>query len=137
MIQVDNPDALDLLKAKLKRLETNREQLKRLNQHTRAAKGDKSLLAGLLASDPLLTLKDPERMAVKLLTPDFAGRIGIPAYELTNLGATIRQVKQRIASLPQIQAGFEPFTVGPVAVEMVMSCSNPRSKVNEKSLREG
>jgi hypothetical protein len=40
-----------------------------------------------------------ETLAAKLLTPDFAGRIGIPDFEVKNNGAEIRRIKERIEML--------------------------------------
>ncbi len=40
-----------------------------------------------------------EQQARRLLTPDFAGRVGFPSYELTNNNANIRRMKERLESV--------------------------------------
>lgn len=44
----------------------------------------------------------------KLRKPDFVGRVGYPSYALTNNGATIRSVKERIAQLEARAAAPAP-----------------------------
>ncbi len=90
----------------------------------RKAKGDVATLSALLAADPLLKAKTPDETAVRLLTKDFAGRIGIPSYVLTNMGAEIRRLKAKQVSIPKVQAGFDSFVVHPstgedIGVELV------------------
>jgi hypothetical protein len=95
----DDPDAVERLRAKLEALEAKRETIKRYNASCRkAAKadgtGDLSLLTDELRKDILTTA----RVAAYQLGKGGA----FPAYALTNLGATIRNTKQRIA---QLEAG--------------------------------
>lgn len=87
-ISADDPDAPDKLLAKLEAAERLQERMKAANKLVR--KQDR---AGLLA------LGFTDRVIDKLFTPDFAGRIGFPDYEITNNGAEIRRLKQRIAAL--------------------------------------
>lgn len=49
--------------------------------------------------EALLAMGSTEATIYKRLTPDFAGRIGYPTYELTNNGAEIRRLKLRVDDL--------------------------------------
>lgn len=51
-----------------------------------------------------------EATARKLLIPDYAGRIGIPAYSLTNNNANIKRLKSRVSELEQKNVNAE--TIG-------------------------
>ena len=93
-ISSDDPEARDRLRAKLAGIEAARAQGVAVNKAIRAAKGDN---AKALAALQALGL--PAQDAVKLLTPDFCGRIGVAAYQLTNWSAEARRIQQRIASL--------------------------------------
>src|SRR5258708_2601325 len=58
--------------------------------------------AGLNAAEGLfaeMAAATRERVVEQLFTPDYAGRLGFPGYELTNNGANIRRIKARIAAL--------------------------------------
>lgn len=122
IIQCDDPEAGRKIADMIKDLEAKREQLKLLNSLTRRSQRRVNALAELLFEHPdvpALNKADALSMATKLLTPDFAGRVGIPSYVLVNLGANIRRLKQRQEQLPKIQEGFESFTVGDIKVEYV------------------
>lgn len=91
-ISSDDPMALDKLKLKLNKLVKLQETMKAANAAIRMkdeAKRD-AKLAELGYS--------PEEIK-ELLEPDFCGRIGYPAYELSNNNANIRRIRQRIAEL--------------------------------------
>lgn len=45
-----------------------------------------------------------EAQALKLLTPDYMGRIGFHSWQLTNNNANIHRLKERIASVTALQA---------------------------------
>lgn len=98
-ISSDDPAALDKLRAELAQLQAAQAQMKAANALIR--KGDR---AGLLA------LGLSEAQIDRLLTPDFSGRTGYPTYALTNNGANIRRVKQRIADLEARPAAAQAFT---------------------------
>ncbi len=117
-IQVDNPDAPELLEKRIQELEGQQKRNKELNRMVRACKGDVVVLAAALAKSSF-DIKDPEKLAANLLAPDFAGRIGIPGYVMSNLSANIRRLKERRGSVALVQQGFEPFTVGDIGVEFV------------------
>jgi hypothetical protein len=87
-ISSDDPEAIDKLKAKVALLEETQEKMKQANRAIRA-KND----------EDLKTMGFSEAQIEKLKTPDFCGRIGFPDYALTNNGANIRRIKQRIQQL--------------------------------------
>ena len=100
-ISSDDPEALTRLREKLAKLERLQERMKAANAAIRlkdTAKGD-----ALLAEQGF----NPVEIA-KLRTPDFMGRVGFPSYAITNNGATIRSVKERIAQLEARAAAPAP-----------------------------
>jgi hypothetical protein len=102
-ISSDDPEALTKLRAKLAKLESDRETMKRANvairkaQRSAKAGGTDAARAIVLALGKELGWS--EATATKLATPDFAGRIGFADYELTNRSAEARRLKDRIALL--------------------------------------
>ena len=87
-VSSDDPAAVAKLEAELAKLEAMHARMKTANVLVR--KKDR---AGLIASG------FTEKQADGLLTPDFCGRLGFPSYAITNNGANIRRVKERIESL--------------------------------------
>ncbi len=111
-ISSDDPQAVEKLEAKLASLEKHQELMKAANAAIRMkdpAKGD-ARLAELGYT--------PEEIA-QLRAPDFAGRIGYPAYELQNNNANIRRIRGRIEELKKrsesVPEGWE-FDGGKVVV---------------------
>jgi hypothetical protein len=92
-ISSDDPAALDKLRAELVSLETAQERMKAANKAIRTNKTPEGQEAALL------NLGFTAEQAAKLVKPDFAGRIGFPSYTLTNSGANMRRIKERIAEL--------------------------------------
>lgn len=121
-ISSDDPTALDKLQSKIEKLEADRDYRKRANDlirssQRRATKAGVDPVAAAVAA--LVTgLPCRESTAVEFVKPDFAGRVGFPAYELTNAGAEIRRLKQRMAALEAAAArpAIEPVTVGNVRI---------------------
>lgn len=102
-ISSDDPQALAKLEAKLAKLEKHQELMKAANAAIRMKdkeKGDKRL-AELGYT--------PEEIA-ELRAPDFAGRIGYPAYALQNNNANIRRIRERVEELKKRQT--EPVPEG-------------------------
>ena len=100
-ISSDDPEALTRLREKLEKLERLQGKMKAANAALRmkdTAKGDAKLAE--LGFDAV--------QIGKLRTPDWIGRIGFPPYALTNNGATIRNVKARIAQLEAMASGPAP-----------------------------
>jgi len=84
----DDPQAVEKLTAKLAKLTAERARYVAANKCVR--KKDDAGLRALGFSDSMIA---------KLYTPDFAGRIGIPSYVLTNLGGEITRCRRRIEEL--------------------------------------
>lgn len=113
-IYSDDPNAIENLKKKLQSLMTNQEMYKRLNSLVRKAKGNVKTLEELILTDDRLLPKKKiaKEWALELLTPDFAGRIGIADYILQNNNANIRRIKKRIEELEAHNSKeFEDFSV--------------------------
>lgn len=113
-IYSDDPNAIENLKKKLQSLMTNQAMYKRLNALVRKSKGSVETLEKLIAADEKLCPKKrtPKEWAIDLLTPDFAGRIGVADYVLQNNNANIRRIKKRIEELEAHNSKeFEDFSV--------------------------
>lgn len=100
-ISSDDPKALSRLREKLAKLERLQERMKAANAAIRmkdTAKGDAALAEqGYSPLD-----------IAKLRESDFMGRVGFPAYALTNNSAEIRRVKSRIDQLESRAAAPAP-----------------------------
>lgn len=110
-ISSDDPNAIDKLQAKVERLEALQELYKDINAAIRKGKNEIEKL------DLLVNMGVSSSRAYKYLTPDFAGRIGIPSYMLTNNNANIRTAKARIETLlknstiPSSEEDFDGITL--------------------------
>lgn len=112
-ISADDPNALKKLRAKLEALERHQSRMKAANAAIRMkdqAKGDAKL------SDMGYSPSDIK----ELRSPDFCGRIGYPAYQLSNNNANIRRIRERIEELEKRQSESAPegwtFTGGEVVI---------------------
>lgn len=85
-------DAIELYQEKLKRIENNRECMKNANKILKCKDSDETKIEKLKLLG--YTMAD----CLDLLKPDFAGRIGF-SYHLTNSGAKVRRIKQKIEQL--------------------------------------
>ena len=97
-ISGDNPNALAKLKVKLAEREKHQELMKAANAAIRlkdTEEGDRRLSELGFAADEIKQLREP----------DYCGRIGYPAFELSNNSAVIRQTKKRIEELEKREAG--------------------------------
>jgi len=90
-ISSDDPEAIEKLRESVVKLEASQDRMKSANKCVR--KNDR---AGLAA------LRFNEKQIETLFTPDFAGRRGFPDYAITNNGANIRRLKQRIEELEKL-----------------------------------
>lgn len=100
-ISGDDPQALEKLRAKLEKLTKHQELMRAANAAIRlkdTAKGD----AKLAELD-----YTPEEVK-KLREPDFCGRVGYPAYELSNNNANIHRIQARIAELEKRKTEAAP-----------------------------
>lgn len=81
----DDPNAVEKLEDKIARLEKMQEMMKQANKLVR--KNDR---------EALLDMGFSELAVEQLFKPDFCGRIGFADYKITNNGANIRRLKQRL-----------------------------------------
>ncbi len=90
-ISSDDPEATVKLREKIQTAETFQEHMKNVNKLLKGKKGpDRPALNALGINDASINM---------MLTPDFAGRVGYPSYAITNNGANIRTMKQRLELL--------------------------------------
>lgn len=92
-ISSDDPEAVAKLRKQVAEMEAAQARMKAANRAIRVNKTPESKKAALAA------LGFKEDQAAKLLEPDFARRVGFPAYALSNNNANLRRVKERIAGL--------------------------------------
>lgn len=100
-ISGDDPNALDKLREKLDRLVKHQELMKAANAAIRlkdTAKGDAKLKELGYTADEIRQLREP----------DYCGRIGYPAFELSNNNANIRRTQERIAALEKRETDGVP-----------------------------
>lgn len=100
-ISSNEPEALTKLKAKLDNLVTSQETMKAINKIVRTANLDDAQKIGKILKAKLLK---SESLAVEILKPDVAGRIGFASYSLSNNNAEIRRINKCIESLEKIQS---------------------------------
>lgn len=100
-ISSDDPDAVRKLREKLANLENLHDQMVRANKivlSRRKGYSEDEKIRDLIADG------FSEELSRKFFVPDFAGRVGVPGYALTNSSAEIRRLKQRIATLERAAA---------------------------------
>ena len=91
----DDPEAIVKLKEKIAKLTKMQDTFKACNKIVKRKKGTQEEKIAELAKIDGVSFDN----ASKLFTPDFAGRIGIASYVLTNNNANIRTAKQRLEKL--------------------------------------
>ena len=96
LIKSSDEDCIERLEYKLETLKALQEKMKAVN----AALRKKDIEEGNL---DLMELGYTEDDIKKIRTPDFAGRIGYPAYMLQNNNQDIHRVEERINSLKEIK----------------------------------
>lgn len=87
-ISSDDPEAINKLTEQLTELESKHEKMKKINVFIR--KNDQPGIEALGYT---------QEQAAQFFNKDFAGRIGIPSYRLTNNLANIHRIKDRINQL--------------------------------------
>lgn len=92
-VSSDDPEAPDKLRERIAALERRQAGMKAVNAAIRQGGTADEQVARLVA----LGLSDAT--ARKALQPDYAGRIGVAAYALSNNAANIRRLKARLAEL--------------------------------------
>lgn len=94
-ISSDDPEAVTKLRAELEKCEQAQKRMKQANAAIRkhAKQGEAAQIGALVA------LGFNEGRARELLKPDFCGRIGFPAYALSNNSGNMARMRKRIAQL--------------------------------------
>ena len=105
-ISADDPDAPDKLRERIAKLERDQEAMKAANKIVRSKIGAEGKVQQMVA------LGLSERGARAALVPDYAGRVGFPAYALTNNGANIRRLQERLAQIEDRPTESAPDVVG-------------------------
>lgn len=95
VIRSDQPTAVELLEARIGAAQRHQEKMKRANAIIREEGKDESWKLGRLETECGL---DSVR-AMKLLKPDFVGRVGYADYVLSNHSANLRRMRDRLESL--------------------------------------
>jgi len=117
----DDADAIERLQEKIAKAELRQERMKAVNAAIRRfkKKGEEAQVAALVTLDLWQAREDkiPEAIARQLLKPDFAGRIGIASYELTNNNANIRRMKERVEEIKARNVRAEKAAVFGVLIE--------------------
>lgn len=94
-IRAEDSGAVEQLQARIAEAEQLQEKMKAANKIVRDEKLSDNEKIARLGQE----CRIPADGARKLLKPDFAGRIGFPNYQLTNNGANIRRMEQRLKGL--------------------------------------
>jgi len=92
-ISGDDPEAVTKLTSNLLKMETMRDEMKAINKDYKKCKGDVSLMTTLDDKQKITLAANKER------SPGLYGSKLIPDFQLTNLGARIRNTKKRIEEL--------------------------------------
>lgn len=100
-IMAGDADAVERLEANIREAERLQEAMKQANAIIRQ-KPKYEVTPEKLAD--MITLGIRESIARKLFERDCCGRIGYADYQLTNNGANIRRMKQRLESISRAQA---------------------------------
>jgi hypothetical protein len=99
-IRTEDDNAAERLRKEIEQAEQLQARMKAANLAIRQNKkaGREAQIAALVA------LGISEKRAPSLLEPDFAGRIGFADYQLTNNGANIRRMRQRLVLVETAKA---------------------------------
>ena len=99
VISSDDPNALELLQAKLEKLTKKQELFKAVNKIVKSKK-----LSDNQKVEKMVTLGVSEVVAQKFLSTETFSGPGIPRYELTNNNANMKRIAQRIAQLKKVES---------------------------------
>ena len=99
VISSEDPEAIDKLKNKLKRLQANQELMKKANKIIR-----NRLLPEVEKVEQLQKLGLSEKQAIEIMSPKHFGGAGFASFSLTNNNANINTVKKRIEYLEKMQS---------------------------------
>jgi hypothetical protein len=122
-VSSDDPEAVMKLREKLADLEAGQARMSAANKLIRKHKADPEAGADAIASAGLGISRAAAR---ELFKPDFAGRIGFADFQLSNNGANIRRIKQRIAHLSKAAEREPSETVHASGVRIVENVEENR-----------
>lgn len=124
-IMAGDSDAVTRLEAEIGKLELEQDKAKKVNAaiRTNAKAGEAAQLAALAALDV------PRGLALLLLKPDFAGRVGFPSFELTNRNANIRRLRERLAAVSRAKAAPEVVADGAHGIRLEDSPADNRVRL--------
>lgn len=110
-IMAGDADAVERLEAKIAKAEAMQERMRAANAAIRkhAKAGPEAQVFALVA------LGFSEGLARRAIEPDELRRVGFPSYELTNNGANIRRMKERLAQVERAKATPETVREGAAA----------------------
>lgn len=132
-VSADDPAAVEKLQAKLAKLEGAQDRMKAANRAARSKNPMEALVALGLT---------PEA-AKSVLEPDFMGRVGYPAFALSNNSAEIRRTKLRISELEQakgrapreVRAGSVTVSMDPLENRVLITFPGKPCEADRKALR--
>jgi hypothetical protein len=103
-IRASNPDAPELLRSKIAKLTRWHASMKAANATIRSAAkhGPDAQAQALIDATGW-----PRSMVAKILSPDFAGRVGFPDFELSSALAEIKRLEIRLSSIERNRARGE------------------------------
>jgi hypothetical protein len=119
-ISSDDPDAIELLEAKLVEVTAERDREVAGNKAIRAAKGDMKV-----AAEALLALGFSVKQAARALTPDYGDKVY--GFAVKNATAVVRATEKRIEELRAKAAAPEraPLVIG----DVIMAWSKEENRV--------
>lgn len=94
-IRASNPDAPDLLRAKIAKRRDWHAAMKKANTAIRACKGDDTEKARAVCD----AIGWPMSLAAQLVQPDYAGRRGFADYQLSSELAEIKRLESRLTAI--------------------------------------
>lgn len=98
-ISSDDPDAIAKLKEQLTNVRASQDAMKKANALIRKHKDDEAAQVAAIAALEGFT----EATAREAVKPDFCGRVGFPAFALSNNNANARRIEKRIKELERMQ----------------------------------
>jgi hypothetical protein len=110
-IMAGDADAIERLELKIEQAESLQERMKAANAAIRTHK-KAGVEAQVLA---LVAIGLKEDQARRLLQPDFCGRVGFPAFELTNNNANLRRMQARLDLIRAAKVQLDTEVVGTAA----------------------
>lgn len=118
-------DPVAEMRANIEKAEKSQEKMKAVNKIVQ----NKKLSDAEKVEKIAVKLNISEQKAAALLQPDFCGRIGFPAYMLTNNLSNIRRMRDRLAELEKRAAAETKETERPDGIKVVENASADRLQI--------